>query len=107
MRSQHSTRSLSALISFLIAGTISAQDVRPTIPDVLAREGKSLSGFMTVPSGPTPSLTEVLGDADTVVKGLVGDSRSYLSDDQRDVYTDYVIVNPLFLYQAEMATSVK
>lgn len=107
MRSKHSTTSLSVLVSFLIAGTISAQDVRPTIPEVLTGEGKSLGGFMTVPSGPTPTLTEILGDADTVVRGIVGESRSYLSDDQRDVYTDYSILNPIFLYQAEMVTSTR
>jgi hypothetical protein len=43
-------------------------------------------------------MDEVLNDVDWVVKGIVGDSNSYLSDDKYEVYTDYAILQPVILY---------
>ena len=99
---------LSLVACLLIAGaTTIAQDGRPTIPDVLRQAGKSLSGFSTVPSGPTHTMTEVLADTDSVVRGILGDPQSYLSEDQKDVYTDYQILDPIFLYQSNLVTSIQ
>jgi hypothetical protein len=56
-----------------------------------------------MPSGPAPSIDAVLSRVDTVVRGTVGDSRSYLSPDQRDVWTDYQIINAIVLYQKRLS----
>ncbi len=39
-----------------------------------------------------------------IVYGTIGEGRSYLSDDQRDVYTDYPINEPVFAYRSELAS---
>jgi hypothetical protein len=72
---------------------------RTTIPEALAAAGTSLQRFATVPSGISPPTAEVLRDADTVVRGVIGDAHSRLSDDQRDVETDYSVLQPVVLYQ--------
>ena len=95
------TRTLVALGCFLTAST-HAQSERPTIPELLRQSGKSLEGFTTVPSGVAPSIDQVIDGAEIVVRGIVGQPRSYLSNDQRDVYTEYPSRNPVILYQTEM-----
>ena len=94
-----------AFFAITATGLQAQQYQRSTIPDLLARAGKSVERGMTVPSGVAPSVDEVLAQADTVVRGVVGQPRSYMSDDQRDVYTDYPVLNPIILYQAQMVTS--
>jgi hypothetical protein len=42
----------------------------------------------------------LLSDTDLIVRGVVGTPRSYLSDDQRDVLSDYPILNLTVVYQA-------
>lgn len=41
------------------------------------------------------------------MRGVVGTSRSYLSDDQRSVLTDYEIQNPTILFRASTAATVR
>lgn len=76
-----------------------------TIPQALERAGHSLEvGRLT--SGRPPSIEAVLRDTDIIVRGRISiGPRSYLSDDQREVYTDYEIRNPEFLYPVEDRTS--
>jgi hypothetical protein len=52
-------------------------------------------------------MNELLQKTDIVVRGIVGNPKSYLSDDERNVYTDYVIVNPVFLYQPQLVPSAR
>ena len=98
---------LPLIVVLLMETSAFAQAERPTIPDVLARAGESLSGVSFVPSGPTPTVADILEDTDIIVRGVVGEPRSYLSEDQRDVYTDYPINGPTFLYQATLESSPK
>jgi hypothetical protein len=60
-----------------------------TVPEVLAQAGASVTREVGIGSGPAPSVTGILRDADAIVRGFVGESRTYLSDDKREVYTDY------------------
>ena len=87
----------------LLLGTSSAQDPRQTIPEAIA--AGAVGGSSTVPSGPPPSVQALLAQADLIVTGIVGPPRSYLSDDQRDVYTDYLIANPIFRYQSKLSST--
>jgi len=85
--------------------TVHAQ--QETIPERLSRLGRSISSGPSIPSGLGPTLDHILADTDTIVMGVVGEPRSYLSDDQMAVYTDYQLRNPAFLYQAALTGSTK
>src|SRR5262249_2564211 len=76
---------------------------RETIPVAVANG--AVGSVSAGPSGPTPTVSYLLGTTDVLVTGIVGEPRSYLSDDERDVYTDYPIRSPVFLYQARAASS--
>ena len=97
------TKLLTVLAVVALPVTIHAQ--RETIPEALARG--SSGRVRTAPSGHPPDIADLLRDTDIVVRGIVGEARSYLSDDQRDVYTDYRIDNPVFLYQAQSVPSAR
>jgi hypothetical protein len=86
------------LLSIAIATKAHAQLL--TVPQALARAGESLSGGQTSPSGPLPTLDRILLKTDLIVSGVIGESRSYLSDDQMDVRTDYEILAPVILYES-------
>jgi hypothetical protein len=70
-----------------------------TIPDQLARAGRSLSGTSTIPSGPIASLDSVLRSTDVIVRGIVGRPQSYLAKNQREIQTDYPLSRPVVLYR--------
>jgi hypothetical protein len=94
------------LACVLISSIAFAQEQqRLTIPEALQQAGKSVVGMQSVPSGPVPSVADVLKDADTIVRGTVTGSRSFLSDDQRDVYTEYVVRDVTFLHQITAPTN--
>jgi hypothetical protein len=90
-------RGLAATVLIGLVGL--SQTKMETIPQALARTGVSLIGGPTVPSGPPPSLDRLLQATDLIVRGVVGSPRSYLSDDQTEVLTDYSIVDPKVMYQ--------
>lgn len=76
-----------------------------TIPEMLAAGG-SWAG-PPGPSGVLPgAMAGVLNRTDTLVRGIVGEPHpSYLSEDQREVFTDYPILSPTVLYQETLALS--
>jgi len=76
-----------------------AQD---TIPERLARAGRSLNASAPPPSG-VMRLDDLLRVTDVIAKGRVGKPRGYLSKDQREIYTDYPILNPSVLYRATLS----
>jgi hypothetical protein len=84
---------------------VKAQQQRQTIPQAIA-EG-AVNSVSTVPSGQVPTIAALLRNTDIIATGTVGEPRSYLSDDQRDVYTDYPIVDPVFLFQSQSAPMPK
>lgn len=70
-----------------------------TIPEAIA--GGADMQVSGVPSGSPPALESLLSRTSIIVRGTVGNPRSYLSDDQRDIYTDYQINNPGFAYRSD------
>ena len=53
------------------------------------------------PSGVAAPLSKTLSQVTLIVKGTVASARSYLSDDQTNVFTDYVIENTLIAFRSE------
>lgn len=103
----HSMKAIRIGLMLLIAhATAYAQDPRPTIPEIIAKTGPG-GGMVdaSIPSGVAPSVDVILSKVDAVVRGVVGAPHSYLSDDQRDVFTDYPILNPVFIYQKSLSPS--
>ena len=76
-----------------------------TIPQQLAEQGIDLTSGTSVPSGAPPNLDVVLRDADVIVRGIVGNPRSYLSDDQITIFSDYPIVKPAVLFDKTVVSS--
>jgi hypothetical protein len=89
---------VSVLAALLSARLVAAQGL--TIPEALAQHGASLGRSVSVPSGDVPSVEQVLSSTHLIVRGVVTQTRSYLSPDEREVYTDYEIRNPNIQYRA-------
>lgn len=86
---------------FLIALLTPIHGQLLTIPEALSRFGKSLSGGPTLPSGPTPTVNQILAITDLIVRAVLSGPTSYLSDDEMDVYTDYPLQHAVILYQVQ------
>src|SRR6266850_255444 len=71
-----------------------------TIPEALAKAGRSLSSGPSVPSGPAPSIDQVLAETDLIVRGVLGEPTTRLSDDQMEVYIEYPLRNAVIRYNA-------
>lgn len=81
-----------------------AADAQQTIPHQLASGGTSLK-FGRFSTGRPPSIDMVLSHTDAIIRGTIAvQKRSYLSDDQQEVLTDYEIYNPELLYPATPGT---
>lgn len=104
--------------AFLVIGLcttfrLSGQEPQPTIPETLAalglQPGDSTERVADTSGGcyiECPSLTRTLGDTDVAIIATVGPPRAgYLSDDQRDVYTEYALEPRVILYQREIVPS--
>jgi hypothetical protein len=76
-----------------------------TIPEAIARG--ATGRFRTAPSGLAPSVSHLLQETDLIIRGIVGDHKSYLSSDQTDVYTDYALNNITVFYRAEPFVSAR
>src|SRR6266540_5525091 len=92
---------LTSVIVFVLL--LSPQANRETIPDAVAHG--ATGRVATVPSGPMPTVPEILRDTDMIVLGTLGEPHSYLSDDQQDIFTDYRIVNPEILFQSDISST--
>ncbi len=84
-----------AVLTMVVA--LAAQEL--TIPERVARG--ATGRFSNIPSGKPPSVSDVLSRTDLIVRGIVGDSHGYLSDDLMEVDMDYELKNPVILYDAE------
>jgi hypothetical protein len=91
-------RAVLSILALLAAAGVGAA-YQGTVPERLAAAGRSLVGGTTVPSGPTPSLAQILANTDLLVRGFVGNGRSYLSHDQMEVLTEFVIQKPVILFE--------
>ena len=92
------TRRIAIQLAFLLAITTVVAAQRPQIPELVANAGRPLGFFTGTPSGPAPELDDILVAVDFVVRGVIGEGFSYLSDDKTEVYTDYTIQAPVMLY---------
>src|SRR5689334_22774454 len=72
----------------------------PTIPEELARQRSPVNHLAFTPSGISPTVETLLAHTDLIVRAEVGDRRSYLSSDQREVYTDYQLIDPRILFSS-------
>jgi hypothetical protein len=84
-----------ALFGSIVAG--SAQ--RLTIPEAVAKG--ATGSVASAPSGPVPTVKELVHRSDVVVIGTIGEPHSYISEDQYEVFTDYPIRNPRYLYESK------
>jgi hypothetical protein len=57
--------------------------------------------------GPMPSLENVVQGADLIVESIVNGSVSYLTADERDIYTDYDLTIVQELFQRQMITTTR
>lgn len=80
-----------SVITFVAVSDGAAQvDHRLTIPELIARQApEPLVQFRVRELLPEP-LEEIVPKANLVARGKVESSKAYLSDDQRDLYTDWV-----------------
>ncbi len=92
------TFSRSILVCGMMAMATASWAQFDTIPQSIAKG--AVGSASTVPSGVSPSVERILRITDLVVSGTVGESRSYLSDDQMEVYTDIALGDPTVLYQS-------
>jgi hypothetical protein len=60
---------------------------------------------MTQSCGPLPSLADVVRRAELIVEGVVTARASYLTPDERDIFTDYGLAIRQVLFQREMLVS--
>ena len=96
-------RFILVLFGAAIASQAAAQKGQ-TIPEIIASGGGWIGP--SVPSGAGPSMNDVLNQADAIVRGVVGKALpSYMSEDEREVYTDYPIASAVFLFQREVVGS--
>ena len=89
-----------AIRSLVVLGvcvlSISIEGQRQTIPQAVASGARGRT--RTAPSGRPPDVAEVLRQTNVIVRGIVGQPISRLSDDEFDVYTDYEILDSTVLY---------
>jgi hypothetical protein len=94
-------RVMALLLLLVAADRVSAQQQqRKTIPESVA--AGAIGSVATVPSGQLPKIHDLLKNTDLVLRGTVGESKSYLSDDKLNVYTDYTILDPIILYESHL-----
>jgi hypothetical protein len=86
------------LSASLVLGMAGVAQTFVTIPETLARAGKSVTYATGIPSGVAPTLDRILLDTDLIVRGVVGQPKTYLSDDQTAVLTDYPVLRASILY---------
>ena len=97
------TMALSALIG-LSSVQLIAQSERPSLRE-MARTQQGDFGINIQGCGPEPSLADVVTGADLIVEGVVRTRASYLTDDDRDIFTDYDVAIRRALFQREMLAS--
>lgn len=88
------------LVLALAASAGAEQAAATTIPQLLKAAGKSLRHVTGVPSGQPPTVEQLLSVADVVVRGGIGPARTHLTEDQREIQTDYSVSNPVVLFSA-------
>jgi hypothetical protein len=82
-----------------------AQSEQPTLREMAIAVGNGSAGGTIGSCGPTPFLADVVKRADLIVEGIVRTRASYLTDEGRDIFTDYDLSILHVLFQREMLVS--
>lgn len=91
-------RSLCGIGMVMLAYAIVAAQ-RLTIPE-LVRQG-AVGSVATTPSGQTPTVAALLDQTETLAVGILSNPRSYLSEDETEVLTDYELSDQTILFSAK------
>ena len=83
-----------SVVAMLVPSAVNAQG--ETIPQAMARG--ATGRFRSAPSGKAPTMSELVREADLVVRGTVGTPTAYLSDDNMNVYSDYPLIDAVVLH---------
>jgi hypothetical protein len=92
-------------VAYVLSVGASAQTGRPTIPDLVRQQAPQPVWQGRIAEQMPKDLEELAPLADLVIKGKVASARAYLSKDERDLYTDYVIHPSQVFLQARVHDS--
>jgi hypothetical protein len=97
--------SRSMVVLVLVAfGSISlAGQSEPTLRQMAIEHGGA--GRIINACGPAPSLADIVQPADLIVEAIVNAGVSYLTADERDIYTDYDLTIVHVLFQRQVLAS--
>ena len=96
---------LVALILLGVVGAFPGSAQQETIPQAIARGARGR--HTSIGSGVLSNPPNFLADTNLVVRGVVGDPRSFLSDDEMNIYTEYPLLNMMTLYDSDVAVSAR
>lgn len=91
---------IAGFILALAAIAVSNDAAAQTIPEMLAQTDGPLVRTINVEPGLPPSLDELIAKADVIVRARVGFPVTYLSEDQKMVWSDYPLEDPLYAFPA-------
>jgi hypothetical protein len=90
------------VLAFLWAQSLAlAQFQGPTLAERVATEGTDIAMTINV-DGPQSVFERTIGAADLVVRGQIGKATGHLTEDGRDIYTTYEILNPQVFFAAKV-----
>lgn len=81
-----------------LAAGVRAEDQQMTIPEAIAKG--AVSSVAGVPSGRLLAVPDLLRVTDIIVIGTVGEPRSYLTNDQLEIRTDFSLMDPEVIYRS-------
>lgn len=76
-----------------------------TIPQAIARG--ATGRVSSAGSGVLANPPNFLADTNLIVRGVVGEPRSFLSDDEMNIYTEYPLLNTVTLYDSDVTASAR
>lgn len=107
-REGHMAKVTSVCALVLMMGLQGFAQERPlTIRERLAQSGGSATFGAIMPSGVAPKISDLLPQVDLAARGMVGVPKTYISDDESEVFTDYPIENPVILLRSTTAAAPK
>jgi hypothetical protein len=92
-------------VAILLSWPGTSAQAQDTIPEAVVLAHGRIASEINVSIGLVPSLDDVLKGTDVVVRGQIGEPRAYLSRDQKRVWSDYRLINPIFLFHAVPAAT--
>lgn len=91
--------------AILGVGSVSGQTSTLTIPELVRRQAPEPLYQSRTRELLPPPLKEIASKADLIVRGRVESSTTYLSGDQRSLYTDYIIFPRRVMSQTKVQSS--